>query len=176
MGFAATALPLAVAAGTVSPRFLEAHHKTAQIYVSQGGSETVGIYDAAGNQVGQIGGFGNPAGLAVDRARNLYVADDLNDVVDVFAAGATSPSRVLQAGKNAPKEVAIGPSGSVYASDITDYPATITAWGKRGVKPTRTIEDLNVQSVSGIAFDAKGDLFAAWDAGGQGGIDEVPAG
>jgi YVTN family beta-propeller protein len=176
LGFAATALPLAVAAGAVSPGVLGTHHKTAQIYVSQGGSETVGIYDAAGNQVGQIGGFGNPAGLAVDRARSLYVADDLNDVVDVFAAGATSPSRVLQAGKNAPKEIAIGPGGSVYASDITDYPATITVWGHKGVKPLRTIEDGKVQSFSGIAFDAKGDLFAAWYVQGQGGIDEVPAG
>ena len=175
-GAAATAVLFAGAASTAAPTLVSARHKAAKVYVSQGGTNAVAIYNAAGHQVGQIGGFGNPAGLAVDGGDNLYVADDANNVVDVFPPGATTPSRVLNDPNDTPKEVAVGSDGTVYASDITDYPATITVWAPGSTKPTGSIKDRTVQSFAGIAFDAKGDLFAAWYVRGQGGIDEVPAG
>ena len=61
----------------------DAARHAVKVYVSKQGSQTVGIYNPAGHQGGMISGFGTPAGLAVDGAQNLYVADELDNVVNV---------------------------------------------------------------------------------------------
>jgi hypothetical protein len=175
-GSAALLVGRSGAAERLTPDTHRAARPAAKLFVSRQGSQTVAIYDPAGHLHGRLTGCGNPAGLTVDASQNLYVADDLNDVVDVFPPGATSPSAVLQNGSDTPKEVTVGGDGTVYASDITDYPGTITVWAPGNLKPTGHITDTKVASFAGVALDANNNLFAAWYVSGQGGVDEVPSG
>ena len=145
------------------------------VYVSALGAHTVNLYDKNGTLRGQITGFGNPVGLAVDGAGNLYVADDVQNVVDVFKRGAHTPFAILQDGAASPATVAVGADGTVYASNVTNgSPGTISVWKPGQTKVAYQISDPNVFDFEGLALDAKNHLYATWYAsGGSGGVDKV---
>jgi hypothetical protein len=141
-------------------------------------SAGVNVYSRNGHQQGQITGFGNPVGLAVDASGNLYVADDLDDVVDVFAPGAKMPFEALQDGSDSPTDVAVGADGTVYASNVTNgSPGSISVWAPGNTTPSGHITDSHVFNFIGVALDAKNNLYAAWYTdSGIGGVDKVRSG
>ena len=59
-------------------------------------------------------GLKNPAGVAVDGAGNVYVADTGNDRVLMLAAGSRKQTRSLFDG---PDDVAVDDAGNVYVTD-----------------------------------------------------------
>src|SRR5205085_10019283 len=78
--------------------------------------------------------FSNPSGLAVDTARNVYVADTNNDtirkitsagVVTTVAGAAGSAGSVDGTGSGArfdsPVGVAVDTAGNVYVADLANY-------------------------------------------------------
>jgi sugar lactone lactonase YvrE len=94
----------------------------------QGGSFTSSAVNKDGlNQ----DGLNYPAGIAVDLANNLYVADQYNNRVLFFLSGSTTPTRVYgqngsftsdgiacsAAGLSQPMGVALDPGGSLYTAD-----------------------------------------------------------
>ena len=135
---------------TIPPRRTRDSAARAKVYVSVLGEATVNIYNPQGTMTGQITGFGNPVGLAIDKAKNLYVADDFNNVIDVFKPGQHMPSTVLSDGALSPVDVAVGTDGSVYASNMTDgSPGSISVWAPGSTTPTATITDPNVFNFTG---------------------------
>ncbi|HYL28122.1 MAG TPA: NHL repeat-containing protein [Candidatus Nitrosotalea sp.] len=117
----------------------------------------------------------NPDSLAIDKADNIYAADDGGTQVAVFASSAhgnVAPARVI-GGSNSnlgPTEgLTINAYGELLVSsysnnDITEY----EAHAKGNVTPINTIGGSNTQlnSPAGMVIDPNGDLFVAntWGA------------
>jgi DNA-binding beta-propeller fold protein YncE len=126
-------------------------------YLTQWGSP------GAGN-----GQFDGPAGMAVDAAGNVYVADYGNHRVQKFTSSGTY---LLQWGTqgsgpgqfNGPEGLAVDASGNVYVADFgnnriqkfNDAGAYLTQWGSFGVGPGQ------FQYPLGVAVDASGSVYVA---------------
>jgi sugar lactone lactonase YvrE len=180
-GTGASLVPTLGAAKTwISP----AAKTTPLLYVSDGEDNLVFIYPANARNpapIGQLTGFDIAAGLAVDKAGNLYVADVVNEQVQVFQRGSTSPFERLNAHGYAYGEavddagnvyVAVGVTGSqqgfvaIYPPGATE-PASMLSDPSRGFSPVS------------VALDSKNDVFVAYDSAlntGPGSVDEFKAG
>ncbi len=98
------------------------------------GSST-GVIVAGGNGAGSaLNQFNKPQGVYVDNARNIYVADYLNNRVMKFPAGSTSLTNgVVVASITAPYSVFVDKNGSIYAGTnngnarVFRYPANSTS-------------------------------------------------
>lgn len=171
------------------------------LFASLPSTDSVGVYDAlTGASVATISENDGPAGLAVDGAGNLYVANpNLYDVA-VYASGDySSPSWYYSLFE--PVAIAVAADGTVAIADQnlgeTPYVA-IFAPGNIGT-PTLTLTDPNwaAQSgcserrhrikskscagpatLAGVAFDASDDVYVSWDnsATSSSEIDEFLAG
>ncbi len=94
------------------------------------------------------GEFNTPEGIDVDGAGNVYVADTLNNRVQVFAPERHLPPVVLRADRvptsalNLPGGVAVSGAGIAFVADTYDYrvmvfrpPAPGLHSGDRGTQP-----------------------------------------
>ena len=115
--------------------------------------------------------FHDPAGIAVDAAGNLYVADDLNftvrriapdGTVSTLAGRAGSAGSVDGSGADArftdPTALALDPAGNVYVSDGNSSNATIRKITAAGAVTTLATVDAGAR---GLAVDAAGTVFVA---------------
>jgi DNA-binding beta-propeller fold protein YncE len=112
---------------------------------------------AAGTAVGTGVSYSNPAGVAVDTAGNLYVADfGSNTVYKISAAGAVSP--LPFSGLSNPQGVAVNSSGSIVyvantgASEILeDSGGTVTTFQS----------GYGFNQPQGVAVDSSGNVYVA---------------
>ena len=101
-------------------------------------------------------GFNGPAGLAVDAAGNVYVADNGNNAVKKIAPDGITVT-TLGSGFNQPIGVAVDAAGNVYVADagnnavkkIAPDGITITTLGSGFNQP------------EGVAIDAAGNVYVA---------------
>jgi len=118
-----------------------------------------------------------PAGVAVDPAGDVYIADSAaGDVLKVTPAGTTT---VVASGLNAPSGVAVNPSnGALYIADTGDHvvkelspTGTLTVVAGTGTAGTPVPGAATASPLggpSGLATDSAGDLYIA-DGAGAGG-------
>lgn len=105
-------------------------------------------------------GIRYPAGLAVDNSLTLYVSNVWgNGNISEYAAGATSPSRVISGqGITAPWGLTLDTKQNLYVADyVTDQIFKIP-------KGTSNANPLNLQGLKrpiGVAFDSLGNLWVA---------------
>ncbi len=137
------------------------------IYVSVNDSEFQGvkIYSQAGrNQqpIGEIGASG-PAGLAVDNSGNLYVAEQGQERVEMFAKGRVRPSKTYTAGIDGPFGVAVGKDGTVYIANVGSYGhlGTVGVYRNGSTKPSTTIHDFDGMAL-GVTTDSANDLLVSY--------------
>lgn len=157
---------------------------TPLLYVSDGAEGFVIIYPATGHNpapIGQLTGFDIAAGLAVDNAGNLYVADVVHEEVQVFHRGSTSAFEILNV-HGYPYGEGVDNSGNVYvAVGVTGsqqgfvgiYPPGATEPSSTLVDPSRGFSPV------GVALDSHGNVFVSYDVTintPPGGIDEFKAG
>jgi hypothetical protein len=135
------------------------------VTIGSTGSGAVNIYDAHLHMVGQLTGFGFPAGLAVDQQHNLYVADADTESVFEYPRGATTPSRVLNGARSA-GDVTVAQDGTVYVSEndsSSGFGGDIAVYSPGSTKPDNS---LVVQAgrdnifFGVIANDSAGNVFA----------------
>jgi len=160
----------------------------------------VNYYSLKGHRqvpLGQLSGsLDGPEGMATDRSGNLYVVNTIDDNTLEYEAGATSPERTLADLKGyAPGEVALGPDGTVYVTNIhgplpkncgtfcIPKPGNIVAYAHASTKPTtvyKTFPATNAYYPIGIGVDAQNDIFVTYEttavSGGKGGVVEFVAG
>ncbi|WP_221249177.1 SMP-30/gluconolactonase/LRE family protein [Desulfuromonas versatilis] len=113
----------------VSPAGIGFDPQQGTLYVSDPGLNKVFALDLDGELRGAFeppGGFGRPAGLAVDASGSVYVADVLKGVVHVFNGrgehqGALGSLLAATGRFNRPTGVALGRDGSVFVLDTMNF-------------------------------------------------------
>jgi hypothetical protein len=157
---------------------------TPLLYVSDGEESYVFIYPANVKNpapIGQLTGFDIAAGLAVDKAGNLYVADVVDEQVQVFQRGSTTPFERLNAHGYAYGE-AVDDSGNVYvAVGVTgSQQGFVAIYPPGATEPTSMLTDPSRGfSPVSVALDSQNDVFVAYDSAlntPPGSIDEFKAG
>jgi streptogramin lyase len=113
---------------------------------------------------------GHPSGLALDKSRDLFVADSENSPIAVFAPQATGPTTPIRSiGKNFgdPSAVAVDSNGRVYVSEwhsdsIVFFDANPSAPSVPAIQGPLT----GISAPVDVAVDAKGRIAVANQGGG----------
>jgi hypothetical protein len=156
-------LPGATLRGWMSP---DAKKTKKLLYFSQytGGPGLVDVFSVPKYSfVGTItDGIDGPEGLAVDKKRNLYVANLNSGTVTVYARGETSPSLTMNVPHGA-LDVAVRLSnGYVYVGDaagsVDVFPPGATSRTRRLTNPSIAYR------VGGVAVSSSGDVYAAGES------------
>jgi len=170
--------PTGIAMDGAGDLFIADIQNSRVVEVPANGSRATGITPTAADPSGNVRALNNPAGLAVDGAGNLYIADVNNwRVLEVLANGGgvneiipTVNGTVL----HNPTGVAVDGAGDLFISDTwNNRVVEISASGATtAIGPTVNTFTLNYPS--GIAIDGAGDLFIADTLNNR--VIEVPAG
>ncbi len=141
-----------------------------KVFVSDFGSNVVRIYPAGVASPSPIGsideGIAGPDGLAVDSKGTLYVTNSSNNTLTEYPAGVTSPSVTISNGLSTPTAVAVSTNGTVA---VSEFPAgTIVEYKPGATSPSVTMTLLTYPE--GLAWDSKGDLYAAWNVNNGNGL------
>ena len=115
-------------------------------------------------------GLSSPAGVAVDRAGNVYIADKAHNAVVKWNAADGSVTNLVASGLNAPNGVAVDVFGNVYIADTGNN--AIKEWMVAGSNVT-TLVSTGLNAPAGLALDGSGSVYVAdtqnnaiqkWDA------------
>jgi len=114
------------------------------------------------------GQFAYPAGIAVDAAGNVYVADALGNRIQKFSAGGSFVTAWGGPGSGdgqfqTPAGVAVNTAGTLYVTDrdnhriqvFTDTGGFVAKWGTQGTA------DGQLDRPYGLALDAAGNVYVA---------------
>jgi DNA-binding beta-propeller fold protein YncE len=138
-----------------------ANPRHAWLYVA-GNNDVVAVYDIDRLGVPLIGkitdGIRYPAGLFVDSAGYLYVANSQGNVT-IYAPGATSPSLTLAQGLTFPQSAAVDANGNVFVSNRN--PPEVVVYPPGQTSPSEIISESLLQVPTELAFDAGGNLYVA---------------
>jgi DNA-binding beta-propeller fold protein YncE len=145
------------------------------IYVAD--SDSVVIFPKGMRNAPPIGkitrGVTSAYGLYLDGDKNLYVANQAENNVEVYAPGSTSPTFTYSDHLKRPL-FAIADSRRVFVGNADTGDIVIYERGKN--KAERILKSLGVE-VDGLNFGTAGYLYAAYRApGGAGGIEKFPPG
>src|SRR6202162_5181646 len=167
--------------GLVSPGSLAIDRENRLLYVSDIELDQVLVYDAdtlkLKRKIGTTGhnhvlpspgDFANPTGLAVDQEGNLYVADTLNNRIEIFDADGKFISAFGKSGDGPgyfarPKGVAIDGDGHIWVADgmqdrvqvFNQEAQLLISFGGHGMLPGMC------QGIPGIAIDKKNRVFTS---------------
>ncbi|HEY1656688.1 MAG TPA: hypothetical protein VGF86_16405 [Candidatus Tumulicola sp.] len=183
-----TAYPLGVVAGTTAHQHsgfapLARHvalakvpKGTALLYVSDSPGEAIDVFKQGGkNQspIGTITSLNRPAGITVDLQGNLYVANESkigsSYNVDVFAPGATAPTKVYDTDLSSPTDVAVAKDGTVYVSNFNELSnGWVTVYPKGDASKEYRLSDFGGGAPLTLALDRKNDLYVMYDLNATG--------
>ena len=122
--------------------------------VTQAGS----TYVAANPSIPLVStGLSGPAGIAVDRSGNLYIADTYNNAVKKVDAVTHQVTTLVDSGLNQPEHVAVDTDGNVYIADYGND--SIQKWSATTQSTTTVVSGLN--GPSGVAVDGSGNIYIA---------------
>jgi len=170
-----------ISEGMVNPGAMAIDRENRLLYVSDVELDQVLVYDADSlkllrkigttghhHELTSPGDFARPSGLAVDREGNLYVADTLNNRIEVFDADGDFVRTFGKAGDGPgyfarPKGVAIDSDGHIWVADgmqdriqVFDREAQLLiSFGGHGLLPGQ------FQGLVGIASDKMNRIFTS---------------
>jgi hypothetical protein len=133
-----------------------------------GSNGAVFVYPTSGQDQQPIGtivnGISQPAGIAVDSAGSLYVANMGDNTVTEYAPGHLSPSTTFSQGVSTPQGVAVGSDGIVYIANETGSPSgtgTVTEYPAGSTSPSATIAQAGMYAFA-VGLDASNNLYVSW--------------
>jgi sugar lactone lactonase YvrE len=167
--------------GLVMPGSLALDHENRLLYVSDVELDQVLVYDADtfklkrkigttghNHELTSPGDFAKPTGLAVDPEGNLYVADTLNNRIEIFDADGKFISTFGKAGDGPgyfarPKGVAIDGDGHIWVADgvqdrvqvFSQEARLLISFGGHGLLPGQ------FQGLVGITVDKMNRVFTS---------------
>lgn len=113
-------------------------------------------------------GINTPAGLALDSAGNVYVANNAGTIgVSEYAPGtSTTPSAVCNSGMSKPAQLAFDASGNLYvsnngASSVTEYSPPFT----NACTAARTFSSANTTTPFSVAIDPSDNVWVGTSGG-----------
>ncbi len=102
-----------------------------------------------------------PKGIALDAAKNVYVADSAANVVYQYAAGATTSTRI-GTGLSGPTSVAVDGGGNVYIADSGNGRVVEVPLQNGGfANSAQTVIYTGTKGATGLAVDYTGSLYIA---------------
>src|ERR1022692_2657415 len=117
------------------------------------GKETPSARECEGAGSGLEGKF-EPAGMAVDSAGELYVADRANDVIDKFSPSGAYLGPISDPNITSPASIALDGSGDLY---VTSFGSNVVKFNTKG---EASVLDANGPSAVGVD-PASGDVYVA---------------
>jgi DNA-binding beta-propeller fold protein YncE len=167
--------------GLVSPSGLAIDRENRQLYVSDVELDQVLVYDADtfklkrkigttghNHELTSAGDFAKPTGLAVDQEGDLYVADTLNNRIEIFDADGRFISTFGKAGDGPgyfarPKGVAVDGDGHIWVADgvqdrvqvFNKETQLLISFGGHGLLPGQ------FQGLVGVAVDKMNRVFTS---------------
>jgi len=158
----------------------DANPKHAWMYVTSGRGNAIAIFDLQRIGTPQIGEITNvgpvPNGMALDSQGTLYVANwnggQNGGNVEVFPAGATSPSLTLTEDLSIPLTVSVDGQANVYVVNRGSAPS-IVVFPPGQTTPSQVITSSLIQDPVQIVFDSAQNLYYTDNITG---ISEIPAG
>jgi hypothetical protein len=137
------------------------------LYVARYSYGDVRIYDSQTLAlVGALTGFSNPQGVALDRARNVYVVDQGPNEVFVFHRGAGKPFETLSDPDGIAFQVVVGNDGRVYLSNEYNFSlgnGNVVEYAPGSTSPTLEITDRKFNVVEDVGLDSKNNLYVTYD-------------
>ncbi len=117
-------------------------------------------------------GLSSPSGLALDRNKNIFVADTGNKAVDEFLAASSYSESILSTSLISPSDVAVDGAGNVFVADTGDNEV------EELLAPAYTIANslggsFNFKSPDSVTVDGAGNIFVA-DTGNHA-VEEIVA-
>jgi serine/threonine protein kinase, bacterial len=99
-----------------------------------------------------------PAGVAVDGAGDVYIADSRNDRVLKLAKGSTTPGVLPFTELNDPKGIAVDNAGDVYvAESYVRHPRVLKL--AAGTTTQTVLPFTDLKYLTGVAVDSAGDVY-----------------
>jgi DNA-binding beta-propeller fold protein YncE len=160
--------PMAMhAATTAASRFGPDQSAQARIYVSDPLDNDVRVYQNSGRNQKPIAtitqGIRGPAGLAVDAAGNVYVANTANDTVTMYRRTGLAPVKTYSEGILGPVAVAIDGEGTLYVANFYSFAESIVEFRQGSSRPSLTISAPCGCYPIGLALDGQANLYVAYD-------------
>ncbi|HEY1428915.1 MAG TPA: hypothetical protein VGF18_05040 [Candidatus Tumulicola sp.] len=158
-------MALAPARGWMSP---EAKKHGAKVYIADLVRNVVRIYTTSGgNEIGEItAGIDGPYGMWVTPSGTLYVSNAVSGTITAYLDGQNSPSTTLGGATNI-IGVAVSKQGVVYGAGFSSN--AVYVYAKGATSPTKT---LALAGPEGFGIDAKQNVFAAYNDGYTGHVEE----
>ena len=117
---------------------------------------------------GNSGAFNHPGGVAVDASGNVYVANSIDNAVDMMPANCASPSCVRTLGSTTgnfatPLGIAVDGKGNVYVTGFGDSTVKeiVAVNGSIPASPTVNILGSGFSAPGGVAVDGSGNVYVA---------------
>jgi len=136
--------------------------KTAIIFVSNAaGGQVVGYSEKTLKPVAYLGGpISGPAGISVDRAGNVYVANSGAADVLFYPASSSLPTRILNDSNWYPSDVCVSPTGEVaVTNDVGGVGADIAFYRKGEINSFKSISSSVFFRMFYCAYDAVGNTY-----------------
>jgi len=126
-------------------------------------------------------GILGPGGLTTDRKGNLYVADEGpisgNWTVQVYAPGATSPTKSYTTDLSSPTDTAVGKDGTIYIANFNGLSnGWVTVYPKGNVSKEYRLSDFNGGAPLSVALDKKENLYVMYDVNNGSAVNEYKPG
>lgn len=136
------------------------------------------VWSKPGSNVmgGALTGLSNPQGVTVDKLGNVYIANTGGSNILVYPKGSTTLSKTLSDTGQYPVDVAVTPTGAVFAANIftTSFTAGTVSFYKPGAtSPTKIITDSNFYQVISVGLDELGEVVVCYNnSSGVGACDK----
>jgi DNA-binding beta-propeller fold protein YncE len=133
------------------------------LYISDIGTDDVYAFSYPGGKLlGTLTGFQEPAGLCVDKAGNVWIADAAAAEIFEYAHGGTTPIATLQESGQEPLGCAIDPTtGNLAVSNMataTGGSGSVAVYTNASGTPTDYTDPAMAKMVF-LAYDSHGNLF-----------------
>jgi hypothetical protein len=126
-------------------------------------------------------GILGPGGLTTDRKGNLYVADEGpisgNWTVQVYAPGATSPTKSYTTDLSSPTDTAVAKDGTIYIANFNGLSnGWVAVYPKGNVSKEYRLSDFNGGAPLSVALDKKENLYVMYDVNNGSAVNEYKPG
>ncbi len=155
-----------LAGGPLSPPLAEnapsAKGASSYVYTCQSESSKPDCLVYANNKIVEtITSVKSPRGVAAGKDGLFFMADEGGKDVLVYSAGGKKLMSTLSNGGNAPQDVAVFAEKTGDAVAVANQ-KTVTYFSAGATKPTRTLKDSAASQGTGVAFDASGNCYFAF--------------